>query len=567
MLKSLEVKDYALIEHIAVEFGSGLNIITGETGAGKSILIDAMSLLLGERASTEVVRKGAQKSFVEGIFEIKGNKKLRLLLEENEADFSDVLIIRREISLKGTNRCFINDTPVNLNLVKDAGNLLVDLHGQHEHQSLLRTETHIDYLDEFGNYQDLLSQYKKDYSVLLAKENELMELKEKEKSIKEKKDFYSFQIKEIDTVSPQEKEDEKLIEELKVLENSEKLSELTSDIYQLLYESETSVQNALAKIRNQLKKLAEIDRRFSDAVNESESALAQIEDISRFVRTYNSALSLNREDVEAKRERLGALNMLKKKYGGSVKSVLEYRKKIGEEYELADNFADKIKEMVNAITELGKNAGSIAKKLSEQRSQAAKHVKKGIEETLKELGIPHPEFKTDIKNNQAEVGEGVRADGKYYKANNKGIDEVEFFISTNPGEDMKPLPKVASGGEVSRIMLALKSTLAKNDKLPLLIFDEIDVGVSGRIALKVGNALKELSKYHQIISITHLPQIAGVADHHYSIEKVKKDDRVVSSIRKLKDSERIVEVAKLLSGEKVTEASLKTARELISSKE
>jgi DNA repair protein RecN (Recombination protein N) len=334
-----------------------------------------------------------------------------------------------------------------------------------------------------------------------------------------------------------------------------------------MYESETSVQNALAKVRNQLKKLAEIDRRFSDAVNESESALAQIEDISRFVRTYNSALSLNREDVEAKRERLGALNMLKKKYGGSVKSVLEYRKKIGEEYELADNFADKIKEMVNAITELGKNAGSIAKKLSEQRSQAAKHVKKGIEETLKELGIPHPEFKTDIKNNQAEVGEGVRADGKYYKANNKGIDEVEFFISTNPGEDMKPLPKVASGGEVSRIMLALKSTLAKNDKLPLLIFDEIDVGVSGRIALKVGNALKELSKYHQIISITHLPQIAGVADHHYSIEKVKKDDRVVSSIRKLKDSERIVEVAKLLSGEKVTEASLKTARELISSKE
>ena len=197
MLKSFEVKDYALIEHISVEFGNGLNIITGETGAGKSILIDAMSLLLGERASTEVVRKGAQKSFVEGIFNVKGNKKVKSLLEENDVDFSDELIIRREISLKGTNRCFINDTPVNLNLVKEVGNLLVDLHGQHEHQSILRTETHIDYLDEFGNYQDILQQYKSFYSELLIKENELKDLKARESLIKEKKDFYAFQIKKL----------------------------------------------------------------------------------------------------------------------------------------------------------------------------------------------------------------------------------------------------------------------------------------------------------------------------------------------------------------------------------
>src|SRR3990170_2791954 len=237
MLKSFEVKDYALIEHISVEFGNGLNIITGETGAGKSILIDAMSLLLGERASTEVVRKGAEKSFVEGIFNVKGNRKVKSLLEDNDVEFNDELIIRREISLKGSNRCFINDTPVNLNLVKDVGNLLVDLHGQHEHQSLLRMETHIDYLDEFGDYQDLLQQYKKVYSELLNKENESI--------IKEKKDFYSFQIKEIDNISPKEDEEEKLIEELKILENSEKLAELTSEVYQLLYESDSSIQTSL----------------------------------------------------------------------------------------------------------------------------------------------------------------------------------------------------------------------------------------------------------------------------------------------------------------------------------
>jgi len=567
MLKSFEVKDYALIEHISVEFGSGLNIITGETGAGKSILIDAMSLLLGERASTEVVRKGAEKSFVEGIFNVKGNKKVKSLLEENDIDFNDELIIRREISLRGSNRCFINDTPVNLNLVKDIGNLLVDLHGQHEHQSLLHTETHIDYLDEFGDYQELLQQYKKVYSELLTKENELKKLQEKESSIKEKKDFYSFQIKEIDNISPQEDEEDKLIEELKILENSEKLAELTSEVYQLIYESDNSIQTSLSKVRTLLQKLSDIDKSFSDALSESESALANIEDVSNFVRSYNSKINLDQNEVEGKRERLGAINLLKKKYGGSVKSILDYRKKIGEEFELAENFSGKINELSKSIFELRKNAGNLAKSLSKKREQAAKLVKKGIEETLKELGIQEPQFKTEIFNAQSESETGVFVDGKYFKATSKGIDEIEFFISTNPGEDLKPLAKVASGGEVSRIMLSLKSTLAKNDKLPLLIFDEIDVGVSGRIAQKVGRSLKSLSAYHQVISITHLPQIASCANHHFSIEKVTQNERVVSSIKKLPESERITEIARLLSGEKITPASLKSARELIGLRE
>ncbi len=555
MLKSFEVKDYALIEHISVEFGNGLNIITGETGAGKSILIDAMGLLLGERASTEVVRKGANKSVVEGIFNVEGNNKVKKLLEENEIEYYSELILRREISLKGSNRCFANDTPVSLSIIKELGNLLVDLHGQHEHQSLLRTETHINYLDEFGDYDDLMIKYRKTYDVLVRTERELNSLKEREEILKEKKEICSFQIKEIDNISPEEGEEEKLNDELKILENFEKLAELTTEIYQLLYESENSVHDSIVKVQNNLSKLTEIDKSFSESSSEAETIIALVNDISSFVRSYKAKVDLDPSQVEKIRERLGSINLIKKRYGGTVKSVLEHRKKIGEEFTLAENFGEKISELSAALNDLREKAGEEAKSISQKRIQVSKKVKSGIENSLKELGISQPEFITEILNEPA--------DGRAVKFSSTGIDKVEFFISTNPGEDPKPLAKVASGGEVSRIMLSLKSVLAMSDKLPLLIFDEIDAGVSGKIAQKVGNTLKELSNHHQIITITHLPQIASLADSHYSIEKISKKDRVISSIKKLDEKEKVNEVAKLISGEKITDTSISTAIELI----
>jgi len=555
MLKSFEVKDYALIEHISVEFGGELNIITGETGAGKSILIDAMGLLLGERAATEVVRKGANKSVVEGIFNIEENKNVKKLLEDNDIEYYPELILRREISLKGSNRCFANDTPVSLSIIKELGNLLVDLHGQHEHQSLLRTETHINYLDEFGDYDDLMIKYRKTYDDLVRTERELNSLKEREEILKEKKEICSFQIKEIDEVSLQEGEEEKLNGELIILENSEKLAELTNEIYQLLYESGNSVHDSVVKVQNNLSELVEIDNSFSDSSSEAETIIALVNDISSFVQSYKAKVDLDPAHVEEIRERLGSINLLKKRYGGTVKSVLEHRKKIGEEFTLAENFEEKISELSSALSKLREKAEKEAKSISQKRIQVSKKVKSGIENSLKELGISQPEFKTEILNEPA--------DGKPLKFSSTGIDKVEFFISTNPGEDPKPLAKVASGGEVSRIMLSLKSVLAMSDKLPLLIFDEIDVGVSGKIAQKVGNTLKELSKYHQIIAITHLPQIASLADSHYSIEKISKKDRVISSIKKLDEEEQVKEVAKLISGEKITDKSISTAQELI----
>lgn len=565
MLKSLEIKDYALIDHINIEFEKGLNIITGETGAGKSILIDAMSLLLGERASTEVVRKGTQKSIVEGIFVVESNKNVKSLLEDNEIEYLPELIMRREISIKGSNRCFVNDSPVPLNLIKEIGNLLVDLHGQHEHQSLLRTETHILFLDEFANNNKLLDEYTKAYKDLNEKQKELKELKSKEESLKEKKDIYLFQLKEIDSISPIPDEDESLVNELNILENSEKLMELSDEVYNRLYDDENSVIDLLGEVKHKLNQLAGIDKSFLETEGECESALAIVKELSNTIRTYKSKVNVDSTEVEAKRERLGAINLLKKKYGGSIKKILEHREKLEKELNLAENFSDEIGNLEKKINESRKAAANIAEKLSNIRKKYAAKVETEVVKVLVQLGINNAVFKVKVINN--EVGNTdenfLSVQNKKFQYTENGIDEVEFYISTNAGEDVKPLIKVASGGEVSRIMLALKTILAKSDKLPLLIFDEIDTGVSGRIAQKVGTALKDLAAFHQVICITHLPQIAGMADQHYAVEKKQVENRTVSFIKKLSDEDRINEVAKLLSGEDLSKASIESAKELI----
>lgn len=565
MLKSLEIKDYALIDHTEIGFGRGLNIITGETGAGKSILIDAMSLLLGERASVEVIRKGAQKAFVEGFFDVELNKKVRSLLEANEIEFQPDLIIRREISLKGSNRCFINDTPVALTLIKQLGDLLVDLHGQHEHQSLLRIESHIGFLDEYSGNSKLIEEYQVFYKELNKKTSELKNLISKEESIKEKREIYAFQIKEIDSVSPSVGEDDTILNELNILENSEKLLELTEEVYTKLYDAEPSVIDLLGETKHKLNQLSGIDKSFLESEGECDSALAIVKELADSLRSYKSKIDVDPKETEYKRERLGAINMLKKKYGGSIENIIEHRNKIGKDYELADNFSDAISKIQSEIKALQKSAGEAAEKISLSRKKSAAKIESEVIKSLNQLGISDSSFKVKISKTEADKDsvDFILFNNKKYSYSNTGFDEVEFYISTNIGEDVKPLTKVASGGEVSRIMLSLKTILAKSDKLPVLIFDEIDTGVSGRIAQKVGAALRDLASFHQIIAITHLPQIAGMANFHYSVEKKQIDDRTVSSIRQLDENERINEVAKLVSGEVLTKESIESAKQLI----
>ncbi|MBI3586914.1 MAG: DNA repair protein RecN [Ignavibacteriales bacterium] len=571
MLKTLHIKNYALIDEVEVAFESGLNIITGETGAGKSILIDALSLVLGERANSDVVRKGMEKAIVEAIFSVASNKRVKTVLEANEIEIQEELILRRDVSTKGQSRCFVNDTPATLTVLQTIGDLLVDLHGQHEHQSLLKTETHIDLLDDFGGLEGLREEYKTVYDSLTALFRELEELQVREHQLKEKRDLYEFQIKEIDAVTPQPGEEDALEAELKILENSEKLFEATSQLHQMLYEGEQALYDQLVLARNQLEDLAEIDKSFEDSKNECASVVAMIGEVAKFIQAYNSKIEFNPERLEQIRERLGQLSLLKKKYGGSIDAIIEQREKIGKEFALAENFETEIKKLKEKIESERKNCSAAAQRLSTKRQELVGKINKSVIAELAKLGISNARFDVKVENRPLSKANGndrienayIKLGREFYEATPKGMDFVEFHISTNLGEDPKPLVKVASGGEISRVMLALKTILAKSERLPLLIFDEIDVGVSGRIAQSVGKSLKSLSQFHQVISITHLPQIAGLADTHFVVEKKEKDKRTSTRLRKLDIEERVEEVAKLMSGTEITEAGLEGARELM----
>ncbi len=565
MISSLFIKDYALINEINIDFGKGLNIITGETGAGKSIIIGALGLLLGERASVEIIRKGSAKTIVEGNFFVQDNKRIKNFLADNELDTAPEMIIRREISEKGNNRCFINDTPVTLNLIKEAGDMLVDLHGQHEHQSLLRQETHIQVIDEASDYNDLIENYRNIFSELVSTESKLKEMLLKENSLKEKKDLYQFQLKEINSVDPLFQEDEHLEKELTILENSEKMLTITSELYSILYENDGAIHDQMVGALSKLNELARIDSDFNEKAEEFNSAIALINDVAEHLRSYRDKIDLDPARVETVRERLGAITLLKKKYGGSIETILEKKKILQEEIELSESYSDKLEELEKKIRILKEKAGSAANEITKRRSLSAKKICRQVIDELKNLGIPDSSFEARMNYEKGEYSDlgSLLIENKIYKGFNNGADILEFYISANKGEDLKPLAKVASGGEISRIMLSLKTVLAKNEKLPLLIFDEIDTGISGRIAQKVGTALKSLASYHQIIAITHLPQIAAMADTHYCVEKKYENERVTSKIRRLSNEESLKEVAKLISGEDVTEESIKTARQLI----
>ena len=567
MLKSLYIRDYALIEKLEVEFGSGLNIITGETGAGKSILLGALKMILGERASTELVRTGARKAIIEGIFSGADVRRFQDLLEANAIDAGgDEVILRREITRSGS-RAFINDTPATVAVLREAADQLIDLHGQHEHQSLLRTETHLGLLDNFGGLGSLQARYREAYDRVADLVKERKALVARERELRQQKELYAFQIEEIDRVDPQEGEEEALEDERRVLENAEKLYEATSGLYEVLYEADGAVHDQLVVARNELDDLARIDKSFEEALGEIQSAAIIASEVAKFLQDYNARIEFNPERLDDIRERLGELEGLKRKYGGSLEAVLAYRQEIGETYQLAADFEGAIARMSGDIEAAQEKLSEAALRLSEKRHEVAERIEKAIAQELGSLGMPHSRFEVRFERQADKNGWiALPVAGRPPErcaAFTSGMNVVQFYISTNLGEAPKPLARVASGGEISRIMLALKTILAKSERLPILVFDEIDTGISGAVAGKVGQSMKTLAQYHQIIAITHLAQIAALGDVHFQVEKRAEAGRTSTRIHRLGEKARAAHLAELISGDHVTEAALESARELM----
>ncbi len=566
MLRTLYIRDYALIEELEVAFGGGLNIITGETGAGKSILVGALKMILGERASTDVVRAGANKAVIEGVFDHVDSDRVEGLLRENQLDVSDQIILRREIT-GSQSRAFINDSPATVTLMRDVASELIDLHGQHEHQSLLRTETHVRLIDAFGELQGLVAEYRKRLDRVHGLVAERQKLIAREQDLARQKELYEFQIAEIDRVSPQPDEEDSLEGERRILENSEYLYQATAGLYESLYESDAALHDRLVSVRETLTDLARIDDAFDASANEVRSAQIVISELASFLQDYNARIEFNPERLEFIRERLGDLEMLKRKYGGSVEQVLAYRKEIGDAYDLAADFAGAIERSTMAIDEAERELSTIALELTDRRKETAARVETAVVDELGRLGIGHARFEVRFEREETDDGHiriaGEKGRERRYRAQPQGVDAVSFYLSTNVGETPRPLARVASGGEVSRVMLALKSVLARSERLPILVFDEIDTGVSGQVARKVGESMRDLGRVHQIIAITHLPQIASLGEHHFLVEKTVSSGRTKTAIRALDEEERTAQVASLLSGEKVTEASLESARQLM----
>ena len=562
MLRELHIKNLAIIDDASANFEKGLNVLTGETGAGKSIIIDALCLALGERASTEVIRSGEKEAVVEAFFDIPPkllNSSSRRFLQDLGINIENGIILKRILSARGKNRAYINDSMVNVQTLSEISKGIIDVHGQYEYQSLLSPDHQFDMLDAYGGLFIERQEFTTIYETQTSLKQQITELMQKEKERAQRLDILRYQINEIETADLKIGEEKELSEEVKILSSASLLTELANQAYESLYSSDSACLTSLSKILNSLKEISNIDVRAADAVKSAEEAIPLLEETAYFLRDYKDSLNFNPERLEEIQTRLELIKGLKKKYGGNIQEVLDYREKGLRELDELQHSEEKLETLNAELKKLKNILTEKAQHLSKQRKAVAKKIEQQVISELSSLSMPDTRFSIQITQDAGDE----TADG--FKANSKGIDKVEYLISPNIGEELKPLSKIASGGELSRVMLALKGILAKGDKIPVLIFDEIDAGIGGRAAETVGQKLKSLSASHQIICITHLPQIASYADTHLKIEKKIKAKRTTVEVRKIEKDERTVEIARMLSGDS-SEVSIKHAWEMIKSK-
>ncbi|MDP4181405.1 MAG: DNA repair protein RecN [Bacillota bacterium] len=563
MLQQLEIHNIALIEKVGIELGKGLNVLTGETGAGKSIIIDSINAILGERLSKDLIRTGKEKAAVEAVFHIESGKITKYLEEMGiEPEEDGTLIISREFTMSGKNNCRVNGKMVTVSMLKELGSKLIDIHGQHDNQSLLRTESHIELLDSFGTSK--ISSLKEKYTML---SNEYKNIKSSLRSLagdkndREKKiDFLKFQIDEIKKAKLKVGEDEELSKQRNILSNAEKIIEVLSGVYENIFSGnniKSSVYDTINIVISDLNSIAKLDEKYEGLADKLEEISYQLDDVIDAVRKDRDNTEYSPELLEQVEERIDSIVRLKKKYGGTISDVLEYCRNAENEYDEIIKSDEIIKELKEKLLNTGNDLYKIAKDLNEERIKAAEILEAQIGKELEELEMKRARFKVDIEFNS------LPDENNEYKFASNGLNKVEFLISANVGEPLKPLSKIASGGEMSRIMLAIKTILANVDDLPTLIFDEIDIGISGKAAQKVGEKLSIISDGHQVICVTHLAQIACMADGHFQIEKESIENLTKTNVRKLEEPEIKNEIARILGGANISDITLKHAEEVL----
>ena len=554
MLLEISIKNFAIIESISLNFEKGMTVLTGETGAGKSIIIDAMNMMLGARATTEVIRHGAPKAEIECLFSIESNRALEEIFDEQGLELSDEIIIRREILQNGRSISRVNGQMVNLSVLRTIGQQLVDIHGQHDQEELMRPHRHIQMLDEFGDtsFFELKEAYQMSFDNYRRMRKQVLDIKKNQQEHKARIEMLEFQMAEIEAANLKAGEDVTLNQERDRLLNHKHIADTLTNAYSMLDNEEFSSLANVRSAMNDMESLEEFDPEYREISSSLSESYYVLEDITKRLESILDDLDFDGNRLMQVESRLDLIHTITRKYGGSVDDVLEYFAKITDEYNLLTGNNLSSEDMEIELKKLEKNLVDLAGQVAQARHKIAQDLEAEIKQELQDLYMEKAQFQVRFSQ------------GKFSR---EGNESVEFYISTNPGEDFKPLVKVASGGELSRLMLAIKSAFSRKEGKTSIVFDEVDTGVSGRVAQAIAQKIHKIGQHGQVLAISHLPQVIAIADYQFFIEKISNEHSTVSTVRLLTVEERIEEVAKMLAGENVTEAALTQARELLQSKE
>ena len=554
MLLEISIKNFAIIEAISLNFEKGMTVLTGETGAGKSIIIDAMNMMLGARATTDVIRHGAPKAEIEGLFSVENSHALQMIFDEQGIELGDEIIIRREILQNGRSVSRVNGQMVNLSVLRSIGQYLVDIHGQHDQEELMRPQLHIQMLDGFGDagFLELKQAYQTNFDAYRKMRKQLLEIKKNQEEHKARIEMLEFQMAEIESASLQPGEDLKLNQERDKLLNHKNIADTLTNAYTMLDNEEFSSLANVRSAMNDMESLEDYDVEYREISTSLSESYYVLEDVTKRLEDIIESLDFDGNRLMQIESRLDLIHAITRKYGGNVDDVLMYFAKITEEYNLLTGNHLSSDDMEVELKKLEVSLVDLASKLASARHNLAQQLEIEIQQELKDLYMDKARFQVQFTK------------GKFTR---EGNESVEFYISTNPGEDFKPLVKVASGGELSRLMLAIKSAFSRKEGKTSIVFDEVDTGVSGRVAQAIAQKIHKIGQNGQVLAISHLPQVIAIADYQFFIEKISNDHSTVSTVRLLSVEERVEEVAKMLAGENVTEAALSQARELLQSKE